>query len=158
MDTVDFSQVQDFIRNKKTTSWKLVNTLPLSEQDCLITGTMTAHQEIEYMDQWMMEERKGGSGIQVLARLFSFTDNDDDVKDKDQQRNVPRKIILYGKNAQDKSPWAKRRELIRVYGFEETEITIYVGGLFEWMLLQEIYGPTLFPTTIVEKDLLRFSK
>lgn len=156
MDTVDFSQVQDFIRNKKTTSWKLVNTLPLSEQDCLIAGTMTAQQEIEYMDKWMMEERKGGGGIQVLARLFSFPNDDDDVKDP--QEKIPRKIILYGKNAQDKSPWAKRRELIHVYGFEETEICIYVGGLFEWMLLQEIYGPTLFPTTIVEKDLLRFSK
>jgi hypothetical protein len=149
MDTVDFSQVQDFIR-KKTTSWKLVNTLPTSEQDCLIAGTMTAQQEIEYMDQWMMDERKRSD---FFARLFSGNENDGEKDTVD-----PRKMILYGKNAQDKSPWAKRRELIRVYGFEETEITIYAGGLFEWMLLQEIYGPSLFPTTIVEKDLLRFSK
>jgi hypothetical protein len=151
MDTVDFSQVQDFIRNKKTTSWKLVNTLPTSEQDCLIAGTMTAQQEIEYMDQWMMDERKRSD---FFARLFSGNENDG----KDKDTVDPRKMILYGKNAQDKSPWAKRRELIRVYGFEETEITIYAGGLFEWMLLQEIYGHSLFPTTIVEKDLLRFSK
>jgi hypothetical protein len=153
MDTVDFSQVQDFIK-KKTTSWKLMNTLPTSEQDCLIAGTMTAQQEIEYMDQWMMDERKRGD---FFARLFSGNENDSD-NGKVKDTADPRKMILYGKNAQDKSPWAKRRELIRVYGFEETEITIYAGGLFEWMLLQEIYGPSLFPTTIVEKDLLRFSK
>ena len=32
----------------------------------------------------------------------------------------------------------------------------YSGGLFEWLMLQDIYGQDLFPTTKIEKDILKF--
>ena len=35
-------------------------------------------------------------------------------------------------------------------------VYIYPGGLFEWLLLQDIYGSEDFPTTIVERDHLKF--
>jgi hypothetical protein len=33
---------------------------------------------------------------------------------------------------------------------------MYTGGLFEWMLLQDIYGDAEFPTTSRELDVLKF--
>jgi hypothetical protein len=36
------------------------------------------------------------------------------------------------------------------------KIYIYSGGLFEWMLLQDIYGKDLFQTTSIEVDILKY--
>jgi hypothetical protein len=36
------------------------------------------------------------------------------------------------------------------------DIYLYVGGLFEWMLLQDIYGKEEFPTTTKVLDILRY--
>jgi len=33
---------------------------------------------------------------------------------------------------------------------------MYTGGLFEWLLLQDIYGKTEFPTTTNIIDLLKY--
>lgn len=62
-------------------------------------------------------------------------------------------IILYGKNSADESVITKRKQL-QSLGFRE--IYIYGGGLFEWLLLQDIYGPAEFPTTSKCKDILQF--
>lgn len=62
-------------------------------------------------------------------------------------------IILYGKNSADESVITKRRQL-KSLGFKE--IYIYGGGLFEWLLLQDIYGQIEFPTTSKCKDILQF--
>ena len=35
-------------------------------------------------------------------------------------------------------------------------IKLYIGGLFEWLLLQEVYGSILFPTTSSELDILKY--
>ena len=37
-----------------------------------------------------------------------------------------------------------------------TNVSIYIGGMFEWLLLQEIYGEAPFPTTCHELDLLKY--
>ena len=62
-------------------------------------------------------------------------------------------ILLYGRHSADESVVKKRKQLLAL-GF--TRIHIYGGGLFEWLLLQEIYGTTEFPTTAPCKDLLRY--
>ncbi len=64
-----------------------------------------------------------------------------------------KKIIIYGKNSQDDSAEVKYRQL-RTLGFEH--IYIYSGGLFEWMLLQDIYGQDAFPTNRKVLDILRY--
>ena len=62
-------------------------------------------------------------------------------------------IILYGKHSADDSVNTKADQLQNL-GF--THVYIYAGGIFEWLLLQDIYGSGEFPTTTVCKDILRF--
>ena len=52
-------------------------------------------------------------------------------------------IIVYGKNACDISVEKKYKQLIKL----GLNVYIYSGGLFEWFLLQDIYGKNDFPTT-----------
>ena len=64
-----------------------------------------------------------------------------------------RKIIVYGKNCNDEKIFNKYKQLIEL-GF--TNVYIYIGGLFEWLLLQEVYGDEQFPTTSYQLDLLKY--
>ena len=64
-------------------------------------------------------------------------------------------IIIYGKNSCDSSVYLKYNEL-KNFGF--INVFIYNGGIFEWMLLQDIYGFDNFPTTINEIDILKFKQ
>jgi len=64
------------------------------------------------------------------------------------------KIIIYGINSSDHNCFKKYEQLIKL-GFYN--VYIYSGGLFEWLLLQDIYGTELFPTTNVNNiDLLKY--
>jgi rhodanese-related sulfurtransferase len=62
-------------------------------------------------------------------------------------------IIVYGKNANDDKTLIKYQQLISL-GF--TNVYIYCGGLFEWLLLQDIYGDEEFPTTKKEFDIIKY--
>jgi hypothetical protein len=62
-------------------------------------------------------------------------------------------IIVYGKNSNDITILHKYEQLIKL-GF--TNVHIYTGGIFEWMLLHEIYGKDLFKITKYEIDILRY--
>ena len=63
------------------------------------------------------------------------------------------KIIVYGKNNNDPDVEAKYNKLCSL-GF--THVFMYVGGLFEWLLLQDIYGKEEFPTTTNILDILKY--
>ena len=63
------------------------------------------------------------------------------------------KIIVYGKNCNDEEIYKKYNQLYSL-GFYNTYI--YTGGLFEWLMLQDIYGNTEFPTTSKELDILKY--
>ena len=62
-------------------------------------------------------------------------------------------IVVYGRNCNDDKAYAKYNQLISL-GFYN--VHLYAGGLFEWLLLQDIYGATEFPTTKKELDILKF--
>lgn len=62
-------------------------------------------------------------------------------------------IIIYGKNSTDDSVYKKHKQLLEL-GIGE--VVIYSGGLFEWLLLQDIYGNTAFQTTSKVLDILKF--
>jgi hypothetical protein len=62
-------------------------------------------------------------------------------------------IILYGKNCNDEKLLIKYNQLITL-GFYQ--VKIYMGGMFEWLMLQEIYGEKEFPTTTGELDILKY--
>lgn len=64
-----------------------------------------------------------------------------------------KKIIIYGKNANDERVVKKYNQLFS-FGFKE--IHVYLGGMFEWLLLQDIYGTEEFQTTSIEKDILKY--
>ena len=53
-------------------------------------------------------------------------------------------ILIYGKNSCDETPEKKRKQL---QSLGLSEIYIYSGGMFEWLLLNEIYGSSEFPIT-----------
>ena len=69
------------------------------------------------------------------------------------QGELNKKMVIYGMNACDEGIVTKYNQLFKL-GF--TQLYIYPGGLFEWILLQDIYGNHLFPTTTQEIDILRF--
>ena len=58
-----------------------------------------------------------------------------------QNGNKKIKIIIYGRNCNDEKIYSKYQQLITL-GFYH--VYIYSGGLFEWLLLQDIYGIDLF--------------
>jgi hypothetical protein len=62
-------------------------------------------------------------------------------------------IIIYGKNSCDASTYQKYIDL-KNFGF--THVFVYTGGMFEWTLLQDIYGTDEFPTTSFDLDILKF--
>ena len=68
-------------------------------------------------------------------------------------KNTNVRIIVYGKNANDESVYKKYNQFLQL-GF--TNICVYIGGMFEWLCLQDIYGDEEFPTTTKELDILKF--
>jgi hypothetical protein len=63
------------------------------------------------------------------------------------------KIIIYGRNCNDEKIYSKYSQL-NSFGFYN--LYVYAGGLFEWLMLQDIYGHIEFPTTKKELDILKY--
>ena len=127
-ELVSYKYIQDAIEDKNRL---LINTLDelITTQSCLILSSIHAIDEID-----------------VIDKILSNTDNLGRTTETVE-------IVIYGKNSTDMSTWVKYNQLID-YGFER--VKIYTGGLFEWMLLQDIYGDDLFPTTTSNRDILKF--
>ena len=64
------------------------------------------------------------------------------------------RIVIYGRNSADTSVFFKQGQM-RKLGF--THVYVYLGGLFEWLLLQDVYGEDAFPTTGKCMDILKYS-
>ena len=75
------------------------------------------------------------------------------INDLIQKKNKKKKIIIYGENSSDNSIVKKYYQLQKL-GI--TNIFIYMGGLFEWLLLQDIYSNDQFPTTTEIIDILKY--
>jgi hypothetical protein len=67
--------------------------------------------------------------------------------------NKKKEIIIYGKNYKDTKVIDKYNQLKKL-GF--INVKIYFGGLFEWLLLREIYGDANFPIIGNCIDLLKY--
>ena len=79
--------------------------------------------------------------------------NEEEILNTYLKSNKSIKIIVYGMNSQYTSVNKKYEQLISL-GFYN--VFIYNGGLFEWLLLQDIYGKELFLTTSQERDILKY--
>ena len=62
-------------------------------------------------------------------------------------------IIVYGTNCADTSVFTKYEQLSSL-GF--TNLKLYCGGLFEWILLQDVYGDDTFQTNHEVDDILKY--
>ena len=122
-----FWSSEDFGTTKNKTSYRrqkedaifiLINTLPITSQHCLIPKTIPCHME---------------------EKIINDILNDVNVQPCQYY------IVLYGKHSTDDAVDKKYRQLIQL-GF--TNVFIYYGGLFEWMLLRDIYGEDKFPLHI----------
>jgi len=120
MKKINFEDMQTIIKNPEI--YLIINTLPPSEQQCLIVNTTLASDEEAIINKFMKE-------------------------------NKSIRIIIYGRNSNDETINKKYQQLYSI-GFYN--IFVYTGGMFEWLLLQDIYGKDLFPTTKKELDLLKY--
>ena len=53
-------------------------------------------------------------------------------------------IIIYGRNCREYETLLKKQKQLASLGFKN--VHIYLGGMFEWLLLQDVYGTKEFPT------------
>ena len=71
--------------------------------------------------------------------------------------NKNKKILIYSENSSDVSLVNKYNQLNKL-GF--TNIFLYIGGLFEWLLLNEVYGNDQFEifnkSNAIIIDILKF--
>jgi len=63
-------------------------------------------------------------------------------------------VFVYGRHSNDETIYLKYEQIRKLGG----KVYLYTGGLFEWLLLQDIYGSNEFPTTTYKKtiDLLKY--
>lgn len=76
-----------------------------------------------------------------------------EILNKYLKKNQSLKLIVYAMNSCDESLAIKCQQLLKL-GY--SNLYVYPGGLFEWLLLQDIYGLELFPTTSFCRDHLKF--
>lgn len=94
----------------------LISTLDASKQEHLIKNTISAQEEEEKINE-------------------IISGKNDDAEDII--------LVVYGKHATDEKVITKYNQL-KSLGF--STVLVYPGGVFEWLMLQDIYGSELFPT------------
>lgn len=119
--------------------------------------------KINYEDvQFIIKNPTGHLLINTLSNLEQdcLISNTMDIKNEENIINAllkrgtkDIKIVIYGKNSNDEKMYKKYNQLISL-GFNN--VYIYTGGLFEWLLLQDIYGEVEFQTTKKELDILKY--
>lgn len=91
---------------------------------------------------------------ECLVKNTVQASNEEEVINKYLKSNKSIKILIYGENCIDNKVIDKYNQLYKL-GF--LNIYVYLGGIFEWLLLQDIYGDEEFPTTSKIIDLLKYS-
>ena len=90
----------------------------------------------------------------LIKTTISATQEEHIINQFIQQKQLSIYIIIYGKNNNEDESIIKKYKQLKNLGF--TNIFIYKGGLFEWLLLQDIFGEEEFPTTSKENDILKY--
>lgn len=82
--------------------------------------------------------------IVMIKGTLSIEDEIDAINNiLSKQMQTESVIIIYGKNTDAVPKLVKRYRQLRGLGF--TNAFVYFGGLFEWLLLHDIYGISEFP-------------
>ena len=91
----------------------------------------------------------------LIEKTVSYNIEETVINELIEKKKKDINIIIYGKNSNDEKIFTKYKEL-RNLGF--TNVYIYIGGMFMWLLLQDIYGDDMFPTTNKCIDLLKYNE
>lgn len=89
----------------------------------------------------------------LIKNTISMSNEESIVNNCIQTKRTHIHIVVYGKNSNDESVHAKYSQF---YSLGFYNVYIYSGGLFEWLLLQDIYGEHEFPTSSKELDMLKY--
>jgi hypothetical protein len=128
---INFEDVQSIIgvsgsgsglKQRGNDQFLLISTLDAANQNHVIKGTISAQEE---------EER--------INEIISGKNDD--------AENIM--LVVYGKHVTDEKFITKYNQL-KSLGF--STVLVYPGGMFEWLLLQDIYGADLFPITSTNKS------
>jgi rhodanese-related sulfurtransferase len=109
---------------------------------------------IQHPDKYLLINTLTPSSQNLLIVNTLHSDNEETMMNH--LLNIGKKdidIIIYGKNANDDMVYKKYQQLVSL-GFYN--VYIYPGGLFEWLLLQDIYSNTEFKTTSTDLDILKY--
>jgi hypothetical protein len=125
---INFEDVQSIIgvsgsglKQRGNDQFLLISTLDAANQNHVIKSTISAQEE---------EER--------INEIISGKNDD--------AENIM--LVVYGKHVTDEKVITKYNQL-KGLGF--STVLVYPGGMFEWLLLQDIYGADLFPITSTNK-------
>ena len=88
----------------------------------------------------------------LIYNTLNYLD-EEDVVNTIINNNKSMSIYIYGLNYADSTVYNKYDQLC---GLGLENVYIYPGGLFEWLLLQDIYGGDNFKTTSDTLDILQF--
>ena len=125
-------------------------------------GNTTSTRKVNFEDvQYSMKNKNKFLLINTLESsrqdlLIKNTvpfDREEELINKLIKSNQNVNIIVYDENANAPNLMKKYNQLM---GLGFVNVFIYPGGLFEWLLLQDIYGFDNFPTTSQERDILKF--
>jgi hypothetical protein len=125
---INFEDVQSIIgvsgsglKQRGNDQFLLISTLDAANQNHVIKSTISAQEE---------EDR--------INEIISGKNDD--------AENIM--LVVYGKHVTDEKVITKYNQL-KGLGF--STVLVYPGGMFEWLLLQDIYGADLFPITSTNK-------
>ena len=125
-------------------------------------GNTTSTRKVNFEDvQYSMKNKNKfllintleSSRQDLLIKNTIPIDSEEELINKLIKSNQNVNIIVYDENANAPNLMKKYNQLI---GLGFINVFIYPGGLFEWLLLQDIYGFENFPTTKQERDILKF--
>ena len=110
---------------------------------------------INDIDNYVLINTLKNDNQDILIKHFINRKRESIINEIISNYKVPDKpVIIYGKNCCDLTVNKKFDQLVNL-GLKD--VYIYYGGLFEWLLLNEIYGNDEFPLNKTENiDLLRF--
>lgn len=89
----------------------------------------------------------------LIKNTISYQNEEKVINEYINQYDFTPKFVIYGKNTNDDTIETKAKQLL---GLGFTDVYLYMGGIFEWLLVQDIYGDDEFPTTSKYLDILYY--
>jgi hypothetical protein len=89
----------------------------------------------------------------LIRGTLSIFDEETVINNLYVNNNLDKNIIIYGYNCCDENVIIKYKQLLDLGFFN---ICLYPGGLFEWLLLQDVYSDKNFETNKKELNLLKY--